>query len=76
MASELGERIDELLATFDPEDGSVDVSAAPVDAVTVDALARLQLEARRRGARLRLREPPLELRQLIELMGLDDALTE
>jgi anti-anti-sigma regulatory factor len=41
-----------------------------VDIGTVDALARLQLSARRLGRRLRLREVPLELRELIELAGL------
>jgi hypothetical protein len=41
-----------------------------VDIGTVDALARLQLKARRLGWRLRLREVPAELRGLIELAGL------
>ena len=45
-----------------------------MDIGTVDALARLQLTARRRGWRFRLREIPLELRELIELAGLSCAL--
>jgi hypothetical protein len=45
-----------------------------VDIGTVDALARLQLTARRLGWRLRLREVPVELRELIELAGLSHAL--
>jgi anti-anti-sigma regulatory factor len=45
-----------------------------VDIGTVDALARLQLSARRLGRRLRLRDVPLELRELIELAGLSRVL--
>jgi anti-anti-sigma regulatory factor len=45
-----------------------------VDIGTVDALARLQLSARRLGRRLRLREVPIELRELIELAGLSRVL--
>ncbi len=44
------------------------------DAVTVDALARLQLMARRLGGRIRLQHPYGELRDLIALMGLSEAL--
>ena len=44
------------------------------DAVTVDALARLQLTARRLGRRIRLRDPCGELRQLLALMGLGEVL--
>ncbi len=50
-----------------------DVSAlADPDAVTVDALARLQLTARRLGRHVRLRHACGELRDLIALMGLHD----
>jgi ABC-type transporter Mla MlaB component len=42
------------------------------DAVTVDALARLQLTARRLGRQLRLRHACDELRDLLALMGLTD----
>ena len=44
------------------------------DAITVDALARLQLTARRLGGRIRLRHACGELRDLIALMGLTEAL--
>jgi ABC-type transporter Mla MlaB component len=42
------------------------------DAVTVDALARLQLTARRCGRRVRLRHACADLQDLIALMGLSD----
>ena len=45
-----------------------------VDAVTVDALARLQLAAQRRGCRVRLRNASAELRELVAFMGLADVL--
>jgi hypothetical protein len=45
-----------------------------VDIRTVDALARLQLTARRLGWELRLRYPPRELVELIDLVGLTDVL--
>ena len=41
------------------------------DLRTLDLLARMQLGARRRGRRLRLRRIPQELRELIALAGLD-----
>ena len=44
------------------------------DAIIVDALARLQLTARRLGGRIRLRHACGELRDLIALMGLTEAL--
>jgi ABC-type transporter Mla MlaB component len=53
-----------------------DVSSVPADAVTVDALARLQLAARRRGSLVRLRNASPELRGLVALMGLTDVLVE
>jgi ABC-type transporter Mla MlaB component len=43
------------------------------DAATVDALARLQLTARRLGLRVQLRDPCDELRDLLNLMGLSEA---
>jgi ABC-type transporter Mla MlaB component len=53
-----------------------DVDDVGVDAVTVDALARLQLAARRRGCRIRLRGASAELRALVAFMGLTDVLPE
>ncbi|HEU4864896.1 MAG TPA: STAS domain-containing protein [Actinomycetota bacterium] len=44
------------------------------DAVTVEALARLQLEARRLGRRLVFRDACGELRELVALVGLDRVL--
>ncbi len=53
-----------------------DVGGVRVDAVTVDALARLQLAARRRGCQVKLRQPSSELRELVAFMGLRDVLPE
>jgi len=44
------------------------------DAGTVDALARLQLTARRLGRQVRLGNASSELQELLALMGLSDAL--
>jgi ABC-type transporter Mla MlaB component len=44
------------------------------DVLTVHALARLQLTARRLGRRVRLLDPPAELRDLLRFVGLDEAL--
>jgi ABC-type transporter Mla MlaB component len=46
------------------------------DAVTVDALARLQLAARRLGRQVRLRRASEELRELVVFMGLADVLPD
>ena len=51
-----------------------DVGSVPADAVTVDALARLQLAARRTGCRVRLRGASAALLQLVAFMGLSDVL--
>ena len=48
------------------------VEGVEPDAVTVDALARLQLAARRIGCRVRLRGASAELRDLVAFMGLTD----
>jgi len=53
-----------------------DVRGAGADAATVDALARLQLTAKRLGCRMRLRNASAELLQLVAFMGLADVLTE
>jgi anti-anti-sigma regulatory factor len=44
------------------------------DLDTVDALARLQLSARRRGCRVELRNVPPDLAELLELCGLAQVL--
>jgi ABC-type transporter Mla MlaB component len=53
-----------------------DVRSVDPNALTVDALARLQLAARRHGCRVRLRRASSELRDLVSFMGLEDVLTE
>ena len=50
------------------------VDARRPDLALVDSLARLQLDARRRGGRLRLRNATDELCGLLELVGLADVL--
>jgi ABC-type transporter Mla MlaB component len=51
-----------------------DVARVESDAVTVEALARLQLGARRLGCQVRLRQASSELLQLVAFMGLTDIL--
>jgi ABC-type transporter Mla MlaB component len=51
-----------------------DVDAVPVDAVAVEALARLQLGARRHGCRVLLANASKELGELVELVGLEEVL--
>jgi ABC-type transporter Mla MlaB component len=53
-----------------------DVSGVEADAVTVDALARLQLAARRHGCRVQLRNASGGLVDLLAFMGLDAVLPE
>jgi ABC-type transporter Mla MlaB component len=53
-----------------------DVSGVQADAVTVDALARLQLAARRHGCQVRLRHASAELRDLLGFLGLSDVLPD
>jgi MFS superfamily sulfate permease-like transporter len=64
-----------ICAVLDRSDAEVllcDVSGAEPDAVTVEALARLQLAVGRRGRRARLCFASAELLELIEFMGLRD----
>ena len=51
-------------------------SVVEVDVVTVEALARLALAARRRGCRMRPLGASPELVALVELLGLGDVLRE
>ena len=53
-----------------------DVRGIHPDAVTVDALARLQLGAKRRGCTVSLRNASDDLRDLVAFMGLTAVLTE
>jgi hypothetical protein len=60
----------------DPVTFTVDVHDVAPNAVTVDALARLQLAARRLSCRLLLCNASPELRELVAFMGLADVLRE
>ncbi len=51
-----------------------EVRGVEPDAVTVDALARLQLAAQRCGCRVHLRGASAELLELVEFLGLTDVL--
>ena len=62
------------MAAAAPTPIDLDASAFAPDVITVDALARLQLVARRAGRRLRLRKAPDELVELITFCGLGDVL--
>lgn len=68
-------RVCGLLEAGDAGVAFVDVRDVAPDAVTVDALARLQLAASRHGCRVRLRHASPELQELVAFMGLRDVLT-
>ena len=53
-----------------------DVAGVRPDAVTVDAVARLQVAALRRGCAVRLQNASEPLLELVELMGLTHVLSE
>jgi ABC-type transporter Mla MlaB component len=53
-----------------------EVERVGADAVTVDALARLQLAAHRHGCQVRLRGASDELRELLGFMGLSAVLPD
>ncbi len=67
----LCERAEHLLQEGHPTDLECDVAevAAP-DLVTVEALARVELTAQRRGAEIRLRGASVELLELLAFCGL------
>jgi ABC-type transporter Mla MlaB component len=70
----LSERVTALLERSGPALVVCDVGEAAADAVTVDALARIQLAARRHDCRLCLRHASTELAALIRFVGLADVL--
>ena len=72
----LCDRVCALFAEGGVELALCDVHGVPPDAVTVDALARLQLAARRTGCKVRLRGASPELSELVAFMGLEDVLLE
>jgi ABC-type transporter Mla MlaB component len=67
-------RVCELLAQAAGGTLLCDVSSVAVDAVAVEALARLQLGARRHRVTVRIANAPAQLSQLIELFGLAEVL--
>ena len=70
----LCDRVCALLERSAPGVAYCDVGSVQPDAVTVDALARLQLAARRFGCQVRLRNASDELLELVAFMGLLDVL--
>ena len=72
----LCDRVCALLSEGGAEVARCDVSGVDVDAVTVDALARLQVAARRHGCQVRLRNASRELLELVTFMGLGDVLPD
>jgi ABC-type transporter Mla MlaB component len=72
----LCDRVCALLHERGPGVARCDVTGVEPDAVTVDALARLQLAASRLGCQVRLANASSELRELIAYMGLSDVLPE
>ncbi len=69
-------RVCRLLETSGALIALCDVGGVETDAVTVDALARLQLAARRHGCQVRLRDASDQLRELVTFMGLQDVLLD
>jgi ABC-type transporter Mla MlaB component len=72
----LCERVCSLLRESGATAALCDVGSVEPDAVTVDALARLQLAAHRHGCRVRLRRASPELLELVAFMGLRDVLPD
>jgi ABC-type transporter Mla MlaB component len=73
---DLCERVCKVLAESSSAVVGCDVRGVEPDAVTVEALARLQLAARRRGCRVRLFYASDRLRELVAFMGLTDVLVD
>jgi len=72
----LCDRVCALLRESRPRVALCDVRGVEPDAVTVDALARLQVAARRHECTVRLRHASAELLELVAFMGLADVLAE
>jgi ABC-type transporter Mla MlaB component len=70
----LCERVCRFLAENPATEVVCDVRSVAPDAVTVDALARLQLAAQRTGRRVRLQNASSELLELVEFMALENVL--
>jgi ABC-type transporter Mla MlaB component len=69
---DLRHRIEALLEGNDASEMVCHVAAVEPSAVTVDALAQVQLLAQRRGCCVRVTGASEELRELIAFMGLGD----
>lgn len=67
-------RFERLLERSDAGVIVCDVAALDADAGAIDALARLQLIARRAGRRIRFRRASAELQALVVFLGLREAL--
>ena len=79
MRADLPGLCDRVCAFLREASGSIvicDVQGVEPDAVTVDALCRLQLGARRHRREVRLRHASRELRELVEFMGLTEVLPD
>jgi hypothetical protein len=72
----LCERVCSLLELSGADVAVCDVHGVEPDAVTADALARLQLAAGRRGCQVRLRNASTDLLDLLLFMGLRDVLPD
>ena len=72
----LCDRVCALFEAQAPQLALCDCASVPSDAVTVDALARLQLAARGYGCEVRLRGAAPALRDLVRFMGLTAVLPE
>ena len=72
----LCDRVCEMLANEGGEVVMCDVEGVGPDAVTVDALCRLQVAARRHACQVRLRGASDELLELIAFMGLTEVFSD
>lgn len=70
----LCDRVCALLGAHDGTEADCDVAGVPADAVTIEALARLQLAARRRSCTIRLHDASSELLELVSFLGLANVL--
>jgi len=72
----LSKRVCRLLEESKPDVALCEVCNVPVpDAVTVEALARLQLAAQRHRCAIKLTNASLELQDLVAFMGLRDVIS-
>jgi ABC-type transporter Mla MlaB component len=72
----LCDRVCALFRREEPDVALCDVRGVVADAATVDALARLQLAARRAGCQVRLRGASDELVRLLAFLGLRDVIPD